>query len=376
MSSPHSSQRRILRLKAALLSTSLTLAGVLLMMLNGWMSSLDLGAWGWLHSLPLGELGGTLFGAGLLSTLFEYSFRRDQEAATVAQFRRIIREQAPAMRDAVVEGFAVRPEDLKRVANPELLDDLASNAMSLRLGDEQFAREIYRDIRDQAIAAAERWHDVEVRIRLSSALERSTSGTPLFDVTVEAEYTTVPSGSVRRFACVSDRAEYTALREDATTSAWLVVPRPGMDARRRQTYQLLEFSVDGVPQTIRRSSRRTGQLYTVHLTTAAPGQPVRIRTIVRTVTPQWGHRLFFELPQPARGTSIILDYTDTTIASMRVSDTVSTVRSARISHTPETIPGKVVSVEVPGWLLSKAGFAFTWTLEAELPRGEMHREAA
>ena len=351
-------------MKAALLAVSLTLAGILLMMLNGW-----------LHSLPLGELGGTLFGAGLLSALFEYSFRRAQEAATVAQFRRIIREQAPAMRDAVVEGFAVRPEDLKRVANPELLDDLASNAMSLRLGDEQFAREIYRDIRDQAIAAAERWHDVEVRIRLSSVLERSTSGTPLFDVTVEAEYTMVPPAvqfgglpvcqtgrSIRRCA------------KDATTSAWLVVPRPGMDARRRQTYQLLEFSVDGVPQTIRRSSRRTGQLYTVHLTTTAPGQPVRIRTIVRTVTPQWGHRLFFELPQPARGTSIILDYTDTTIASMRVSDTVSTVRSARISHTPEAVPGKVVSVEVPGWLLSKAGFAFTWTLEAELPRGEMHRE--
>lgn len=359
-----SATHRLRRMKAALLAVSLTLAGILLMMLNGW-----------LHSLPLGELGGTLFGAGLLSALFEYSFRRAQEAATVAQFRRIIREQAPAMRDAVVEGFAVRPEDLKRVANPELLDDLASNAMSLRLGDEQFAREIYRDIRDQAIAAAERWHDVEVRIRLSSALERSTSGTPLFDVTVEAEYTMVPPAvqfgglpvcqtgrSIRRCA------------KDATTSAWLVVPRPGMDARRRQTYQLLEFSVDGVPQTIRRSSRRTGQLYTVHLTTTAPGQPVRIRTIVRTVTPQWGHRLFFELPQPARGTSIILDYTDTTIASMRVSDTVSTVRSARISHTPEAVPGKVVSVEVPGWLLSKAGFAFTWTLEAELPRGEMHRE--
>lgn len=47
-------------------------------------------------------------------------------------------------------------DDLKRVANPELLDDIASNVMSLRLGDEQFAREIYRDIRDQAIHA-ERW---------------------------------------------------------------------------------------------------------------------------------------------------------------------------------------------------------------------------
>lgn len=177
--------KRLRKTKAFLLATSLTLAGVLLIMLNGWVSNLNLGVWDWLHALPIGELGGTLFGAGLLSTLFEYTFRKDQEEATVEQFRQIIHEQAPAMRDAVIEGFAIHPEDLKRVANPDLLDDIAANVMALRLGDEQFAREIYTDIRDQAIHAAERWYDVEVRIRLSSALERSTIGTPLFDVTVE-----------------------------------------------------------------------------------------------------------------------------------------------------------------------------------------------
>ena len=75
--------------------------------------------------------------------------------------------------------------DLARVATPELLDGIAANVMALRLGDEQFARELYGDIRDQAIHAAERWHDVEVRIRLSNALESSTSGTTLLDVTVE-----------------------------------------------------------------------------------------------------------------------------------------------------------------------------------------------
>ena len=170
---------RLRKTKAAFLATALTLAGVLLIMLNGWLSGLNLGDWAWLHALPLGELGGTLFGAGLLGTLFEYSFRKDQEAATTRQFRQIIRDEAPAMRDAVIEGFAIRPEDLKRVANPELLDAIAANVMALRLGDEQFAREIYADIRDQAIRAVERWHDVEVRIRLSSALERSTVGTPL-----------------------------------------------------------------------------------------------------------------------------------------------------------------------------------------------------
>ena len=53
------------------------------------------------------------------------------------------------------------------MATPELLDDIAANVMALRLGDEQFAREIYRDIRDQAIRAAERWYDVAVCVRLS-----------------------------------------------------------------------------------------------------------------------------------------------------------------------------------------------------------------
>lgn len=240
--------KRLRKTKAFLLATSLTLAGVLLIMLNGWVSNLNLGVWDWLHALPIGELGGTLFGAGLLSTLFEYTFRKDQEEATVEQFRQIIHEQAPAMRDAVIEGFAIHPEDLKRVSNPDLLDDIAANVMALRLGDEQFAREIYTDIRDQAIRAAERWYDVEVRIRLSSALERSTNGTPLFDVTVEWEYTTVPSSATRRFACVDNREEYTDLREDLpATSAWMMVPRPGMNALSKESYELLEFTVDGRP---------------------------------------------------------------------------------------------------------------------------------
>jgi hypothetical protein len=369
---------RLRKTKAAFLAVALTLAGIVLMMLNGWMTNLDLDAWSWLKALPFGELGGTLFGAGVLGTLFEYSFRRDQEEEAVERFRSIIKEQAPTMRDAVIEGFAIHPEDLKRVANPELLDSIAANVMALRLGDAQFAREIYTDIREQAIRSAERWYDVEVRVRLSSALERSAGGTPLFDVTVEWEYTTVPSGIVRRFACVSDRDEYNDLLLDIpATSPWLMVPRPGMDASKREFYELLELTVDGQPQTIRRSARKSGQIYTVYIGEAVrPKQPVRIRQVFRTVTPTWSHRLFFELPQPARSFSLTLDYTNTTIAQMRVIDTVASARPAQISHSPEAVAGKVISVDVPGWLLPKAGFAFTWTLDAELPRDEEHREAA
>jgi len=369
--------KRLRKTKAFLLATSLTLAGILLIMLNGWMSNLNLGVWDWLHALPIGELGGTLFGAGLLSTLFEYTFRKDQEEATVEQFRQIIHEQAPAMRDAVIEGFAIHPEDLKRVSNPDLLDDIAANVMALRLGDEQFAREIYTDIRDQAIRAAERWYDVEVRIRLSSALERSTIGTPLFDVTVEWEYTTVPSSATRRFACVDNREEYTDLREDLpATSAWMIVPRPGMNASSKESYELLEFTVDGRPQTIRRATRKSGQTYTVHLDAKSrTGEAVRLRQIFRTITPCWGHRLFFELPQPARNMALSLDYTNTDITHMRVSDTVASARPVHVVRSPREVADKVVKVSADGWLMPKSGFAFTWTLEKELPR-DQSREAA
>lgn len=353
--------------KAALLAVSLTLAGILLIMANAWIAGLELGAWDWVHNIPVAELGATLFGAGFLGTLFEYGFQKDQEAANREAFRRTIVEEAPAIRDAVIQGFAIHPEDLKRVANPDLLDDIAANVMALRLGDEQFARELYSDIRDQAVRSAERWYDVEVDIHLSKALERSAA--TLFDVAVTWEYTTVPSGPTRRFACVSSRAEFNELRQDIpATSAWMMTPRPGMDAASREHYELLELTVEGRPQTIKRTARRTGQIYSVQLgEEALTGAPVRIRQTFRTVTPKWGHRLYFELPQPGRDVSLTIDYINTDVAAMQVSDTVSALRPALISRSPEAVAERTIKVDVPGWLLPKAGYAFTWTLVDELP---------
>ena len=338
--------RRLLKTKAALLAVSFTLVGILLIMLNAWLATLSLGDWSWLHHLPLDEVGGPLLGAGLVSTILDYSYRRDQEDVAIQRTQQAIVDLSPAKLWSVLcEGLA---------------------------------REIYADIRDQAIRAAERWYDVEARVRLSTAVERSTAGTPLLDVTVEWEYTTVPSGSERRFACVSDRAAYNALRGDIpATSTWFMAPRPGMDARSRESYELLELTVDGRPQPIRRTVQATGQTYRVQLDDAAQsGKPVRIRQIFRTSTPAWGHRLFFELPQPARNMSLAVDYTNTPIADIRVSDTVATFQPSQLVRTPEAAVGKVVSLNARGWLLPKTGFAVTWTLESELPHDAEHHEAA
>ena len=371
--------RRLLKTKAALLAVSFTLIGILLIMLNAWLATLSLGDWSWLHHLPLDEVGGPLLGAGLVSTVLDYSYRRDQEDVAIQRTQQAIVDLSPAKLWSVLcEGLARHPAKLARLTTPERLDDAAAAIMAQRLGDEQFAREIYADIRDQAIRAAERWYDVEARVRLSTAVERSTAGTPLLDVTVEWEYTTVPSGSERRFACVSDQAAYNALRGDIpATSTWFMAPRPGMDARSQASFELLELTVDGRPQPIRRTVQEAGQTYRVQLDDAAQsGEPVRIRQIFRTSTPAWGHRLFFELPQPARNMSLAVDYTNTSIADIRVSDTVATFQPSQLVRTPEAAVGKVISLNAHGWLLPKTGFAVTWTLESELPHDAEHHEAA
>ena len=371
--------RRLLKTKAALLAVSFTLIGILLIMLNAWLATLSLGDWSWLHHLPLDEVGGPLLGAGLVSTILDYSYRRDQEDVAIQRTQQAIIDLSPAKLWSVLcEGLARHPAELARLTTPEQLDDAAAAIMAQRLGDEQFAREIYADIRDQAIRAAERWYDVEARVRLSTAVERSTAGTPLLDVTVEWEYTTVPSSATRRFACVSDQDEYNELRGDIpATSTWFMAPRPGMDARSQESYELLELTVDGRPQPIRRTVQEAGQTYRVQLDDAAQsGEPVRIRQIFRTSTPAWGHRLFFELPQPARNMSLAVDYTNTPIADIRVSDTVATFQPSQLVRTPEAAVGKVVSLNARGWLLPKTGFAVTWTLEAELPHDAEHRKAA
>lgn len=368
---PRSLRYRLRRTKAFLLATGLTLAGIVFILISHWIATVPLGSWQWLGSVPFSEFGGILIGAGLLSTLFEYSFRKDQEEDTVERFRDIIKEQAPVMRDAVIDGFAIHPDDLKRVANPELLDDIAANVMALRLGDEQFAREIYADIRDQAIRAPERWYDVEVSVRLSSALERNTAGVPLFSLTVEWEYTTIPTSTVRRFACVSDRTEYAELLADVPTSMpWLMTPRPGMDASSKDHFELLAFSIDGHERPIRRSQRKTGQTYTVDLGELPPETPVRLRHVYRVVTPKFGHRAYVRLQQPTRGLQLSVDYTDTDIASIAVTDLAATGKASRVFRTPPGGNGRELTIESRGWLMPRAGHAFTWTLQSELPRSE------
>jgi hypothetical protein len=200
----------------------------------------------WVGFWQISSIGGTLFAAGLFGIVWDYFDGKDKEERDTERLKRVLADSSAELKDAVIEGFAVGSEDLKRVATPELLDSIATNALALRLDDEAFAREIYQDVRDQAIRARERWYDVQVSVRLSDALAKDAVSPPRFDVTVQWEYTVTPSTSVQKFACTSDSDEFHELLADIpATSTWFMTPRPGFQANTRDAFELLQFSVDG-----------------------------------------------------------------------------------------------------------------------------------
>lgn len=359
---------RIYRLKLLFVGALLVILGLLTSTLAEWLKIEEAPQ---LLTAVVDGLSSVFLVTGAIGIAVDFFTGRDKEAADVERNRQVQKELIPDYVDAVIDAFAFKRDDVARVATPELLDDLATNALALRLGDEQFAREIYEEVRDQAIRAPERWRDVEVDLRFSAIAESRTPGPALFDLTVQWEYTSVPSQAARRFVCLSDRDELNELlAESPATVPWFMTPRDGMDATKQECFELLAFTVDGKPQPIRRSVRKTGQTYTATIDDEfmQPGKAVRMKHIYRVVTPQWGHRLFVQLPYPTRGFSLAVDYTDAPVASMSVTDTVATVNPAQISRWPERASGKVLSVEVPGWLMPKTGFTLTWVLNTELPR--------
>ncbi|MFF0492508.1 hypothetical protein ACFYTQ_26060 [Nocardia sp. NPDC004068] len=183
---------------------------------------------GWLDVLPWSELGAILVGAGVFSIWLDAYFEREKREADDERLRRMFVDQAPVMKEAVIKGFAFEDEDLRRVATPELLDNIIGSSLAMRLGDKEFARELYADIRDQAVSAVERRYDAKIVIRLShersGAADRPKAGvneaSPLV-ITIRQEYTTAPSSPIRRFVSVSDVDEYRALsRDPASTFVW------------------------------------------------------------------------------------------------------------------------------------------------------------
>lgn len=355
--------------KVVLLATIFTFVG-LLSLVAGAVPHLPHG-WHWLGEAVTQNIAMALFTTGLVVVAFTYIDGKDKEARDAERIGHAVEDKAPAIVQAVVQGLAASPHHVRLLA-PDQQDQLIRNGLAARLGDAEFAAEVYDDIRDQAVRAAERWHDLNVEIRLSPLPmgRRSNFGAPsgsrtgLFDVTVRCQYTVVPRHATRHFACVSNKQEYRELSaESGSTSAWYLSPRPGVDASTKDAFELVQFTVDGAERPIRRAVRKDGQTYSVNIGNKANGttEPVTISYTYRTVTAVDGHLLYFALEQPTRALKIEFAYGKTDLDKVSVLDFVASSRKARVIRSADQVPDRIVRVEFDDWAFPRSGVAFVWS---------------
>lgn len=322
----------------------------------------------WLVSWPTSEVGTTLLSAGIIAIIFEYYARKESTALAAERFREVIRQEAPAIRDVVLDSLAFNPNTLKDVATPANLDRITTNALGLRLGDEHLARDLYGDLRDQVVGAPERWHDVDVSITVMPwAKGPPTGGGSMFVATVRWEYRVQPASSTMRFACVSDLAEYREMLRDQTiTSAWHFDLSAGIDAASTDAFELLQLAVNGKPRPIRRTARKGAQVYAVSVGSRERDRELVVAYTYRALVQRHGHLLYLDLPRPTKGLHVQLDYTAAGIRRVNTLDYFAGTQTARVDQTPLSTPAKIVDVSFDGWVFPRSGVAFVWVLADEI----------
>jgi hypothetical protein len=362
----HDSLHRLYRTKLVLLATLLLFIGLGLLIFGHWIQ--QTAGWQFMTNWPVIDIGSGLFTTGLLAVAWQYMDGQDSEVRDTERLKRVLAESAPAMRDAVIQGFAFEPADLARVSTPETLDQIITNGLAIRLGDAEFAREIYEDLERQAINMPERLHNAKVSIHLSSPLAadgaKRKGRSLLLAVTMRWEYSLVPIYPARRFICTSDLREFHELNQDTVgTSVWYIPSSASAKADSMASFQLLEFTVDGEPRTIRRAAKAGSQTYGVTLGSDAMQSrvPVTVAYTYRTVVPADGHRLRLRVDQPTKGLSIELEYTDAPITDLAVLDYISSGEPTRISRSPASVPERAVTADFNGWVFPRSGICFVWS---------------
>jgi hypothetical protein len=364
MSSP---LERLYKTKLALLSTIVTVVGIALMVIAHWASGSM--AVTWLNALPVMDVGSALFTTGLIAIAFAYIDQADAETRANERLRKILAEEAPAIRDAVVDGFAFAPDSLTNVASDKTLDRIVENTLGIRLGDKELAADAYRDLKEQIIGAKQRQEDAHVSVALTPWKNGPASGEgSMFVATISWESRVTPPNRILRFSCVSDKNLYRELSVDpASTVAWYFGRNSGLDAASPAVFDLVQVAVDGKNQSIRRSVRKEGQVLTCTLDDEVTGKDeVTISYTYRVLVQRHGHTLHLDLSQPTKNFRAELWYGDCGIRRMNVLDYLSGPRQPRYRHLEASDPSPSVEVAYEGWTFPKGGVAFVWVLEDEM----------
>lgn len=353
--------QRLYKTKFVLVAILATVVGIALLLAAGWPS--------WRDTANL--LGGALATAGLIGVWFQYIGNADAEDEAKRQFREAIRAEAPAIRDSVVDAMAFTPEKLLDVTAPDVLDHVIENSLAKQLGDRTFAADIYRDLKAQALRSKERWYDLRISAALSPwkpEHKQTSSDAPMFVATFRYDYRVTNPGSTMRFACVTDLDEYRELQADPDMAeVWYVQPKPGIDGSLPDVFELIEVTVDGKRQKIRRTTKPGAQFYSVRLEPAigTDADEAAVSFTYRGLLQQHGHLLYIDLVKPTKGLTVNLAYGGAGIRYVSVADYIAAAKQPTISRRLADDPSPAISLTFDGWVMPKGGVAFVWVLEDE-----------
>lgn len=360
---------RLYRTKLALLATICMAVGAALLFFR--LVAAEWWGWHGLDVVPIGEIGSALFTTGLVAVAFEYLDREDSEQRAMQRLRKALPEQATILRSAVIEGFAASPESLAAVASPATLDRVAENCLSIQLGDEVLAHDVYADLRQQVIRARERWHDVRVSVALAPWTDGPAAGDgSMFVATIHWEYRTRLVDPIMRFYCVSDLDEYRALVADPlSTQAWYFEPIGHLDAASEAAFELVEISVNGREQRVRRSKRTASQSYVATIRpehgVSLHDEQVHVSYTYRVLVQRHSHMLQLDISKPSRGLKVEFWYGGCDVQYVNVLDFISSAEQPRIARSVDASPSPMVGVAFDGWVFPKSGVAFVWVLAKE-----------
>ncbi len=364
--------QRLYKTKLAFLAYVLAVVGLALLVFAHLAKTNQSSGWRLVSLFPVGDIGSALFTTGLVGVALQYLDAKDADQRANDRLRKILKEEAPAIRDAVVDGFAFSPESVTSVASPETLDKVIGNCLALQLGDPEMAQDLYRDLKQEAQAPTDRRYDSRVSVTLSRSTHGPAAGKgALFEATIRREYQGFVTGSVLRFACVADAAEYESLLHDpGTADVWHFLPTADITAESPEAFEVLEVSIEGRPCELRRAARRGTQTYTArtHDGQPFPDGQLHVSYTFRVLVQQHSHLLYLDVARPTRGFRVDLWYGDCGISYMNALEFLAGPQATRISRMPGTDGQGNVSISYDGWVFPKSGIAFCWVLERELAK--------
>lgn len=357
MANPH---HRLYRTKFALLATTSMLVGLLLLAAAALAATYP--RWEWLSDLPVNDLGLGLFATGLFGVLFEYVGRRDAENESIERIRNVI-----------AEDLAAKPDGLVSMLSSDMRDRIIGNCLAMQLGEPGLAKDVYADLRSQVIRSPERRHDMTISVALTPWSKGPGTGPgSMFVATIHQEYRVTGAPPIMRFMCVSSLAEYRELRQDPTAGdVWYFEPIGDLTASSPETYELLQFNVNGTARPLRRTKRADSQVYTVSI--GEHDAEVVVSYTYRVLVQRNSHTIALGISRPTKALKIALWYGNCGIRYVYPLDFVAAAQPSRVTETPANEPTPSIELAFDGWIFPKAGVAFVWVLADEM--ADLRRKA-